>query len=316
MLRYVLRRLPTAILVLLVASIVIFFILRLAPGDPAASLAGPDADDVTISKIREQLGLDRPLVVQYGAWLGGILTGNLGESYLLHAPIAELIGNSLGNTVLLAAAATLLAMIGGGVVGFFQGTANSAGIRATLSALTSFGVAVPTYVTGVLLILLFAVSWRVLPPGGMGPGLQDFSLGWQYLLMPAIALSLPTGATLARFLASSLRQTLDQDFFQTGIAKGLSTRRLMLAHVVPNSLPPVLTILGLQIGQLLGGAIIVETIFAWPGVGQLLLQSVNGRDYLLTQALLLIAVSVFIVVQVVNDVVDAAMDPRVRLEMS
>ncbi|GAA4479966.1 ABC transporter permease [Microbacterium panaciterrae] len=316
MLRYVLRRLPTAILVLLVASVVIFFILRLAPGDPAASLAGPDADAATIAKIREQLGLDRSLIVQYGSWLGGILTGHLGDSYLLHAPIAELIGNSLGNTVMLALAATILAVIGGGITGFFLGTTRSNGVRGALSGVTSLGVAVPTYVTGVLLILLFAVSWRVLPPGGMGPGLQDFSLGWQYLLMPAIVLSLPTGATLARFLASSLRQTLDQDFVQTGIAKGLRSRRLMLAHVVPNSLPPVLTVLGLQIGQLLGGAIIVETIFAWPGVGQLLLQSVNGRDYLLTQALLLIAVAVFIVVQVVNDVVDAAMDPRVRLEMS
>lgn len=316
MLRYVLRRLPTAILVLLVASVVIFFILRLAPGDPAASLAGPDADAATIAKIREQLGLDRSLIVQYGSWLGGILTGHLGDSYLLHAPIAELIGNSLGNTVMLALAATILAVIGGGITGFILGTTRSNGVRGALSGVTSLGVAVPTYVTGVLLILLFAVSWRVLPPGGMGPGLQDFSLGWQYLLMPAIVLSLPTGATLARFLASSLRQTLDQDFVQTGIAKGLRSRRLMLAHVVPNSLPPVLTVLGLQIGQLLGGAIIVETIFAWPGVGQLLLQSVNGRDYLLTQALLLIAVAVFIVVQVVNDVVDAAMDPRVRLEMS
>ena len=132
--------------------------------------------------------------------------------------------------------------------------------------------------------------------------------------MPAFVLSLPTGATLARFLAASMRQTLDQDFIQTGVAKGLRRRRLMTAHVVPNALPPVLTVLGIQIGQLLGGAIIVETIFAWPGIGQLLLQAVTGRDYLLTQDLLLIAVVVFIVVQMVTDVVDAAMDPRIRTE--
>lgn len=316
MFRYALRRLPTAIGVLLLASVVIFFILRLAPGDPAASLAGPDADAETVAQIREQLGLDEPLVVQYLSWLGGILTGNLGESYLLHAPIVELIANSLGNTVLLAAAATLLAVLGGGLVGFVLGTTRSASVRSLLAGVTSLGIAIPTYVTGVLLILIFAVAWRALPPGGMGPGLQNFSLGWQYLLLPALVLSLPTGATLARFFASSLRQTLDQDFVLTGVAKGLQPRRLMLGHVVPNSLPPVLTVLGLQIGQLLGGAIIVETIFAWPGIGQLLLQAVNGRDYLLTQALLLIAVAVFILVQLVNDLVDAAMDPRIRLELS
>lgn len=316
MIRYLLRRLPAALLVLLLASVVIFFIIRLAPGDPAASLAGPDADAATVAEIRAQLGLDKPLIVQYFQWLGGILVGDFGDSYLLHAPVAVLIGNSLGNTILLAAAATLLAVIGGGIIGFLLGTTSSPVLRSILASATSLGIAIPTFVSGVLLILLFAVNWRLLPPGGIGPGLTDFSLGWQYLLMPAIVLSLPTGATLARFLASSLRQTLDQDFVQTGIAKGLRPRRLMLGHVVPNSLPPVLTVLGLQIGQLLGGAIIVETIFAWPGVGQLLLQAVNGRDYLLTQALLLIAVAVFIAVQLINDIVDAAMDPRIRLELA
>ncbi|GAA3936472.1 ABC transporter permease [Microbacterium soli] len=315
MLRYILRRLPATIVVLLISSVAIFVIIRLAPGDPATLVAGPDADDQTIAAIRSELGLDKPLVVQYLTWLGGVLTGNLGTSYLLQAPISELIGQSLGNTIMLATAATIIAVIGGGIVGYIMGTTRSSFLRTALSGVNSLGIAVPTYVTGVLLVLVFAVTWRILPPGGMGPGLRDFSLGWQYLLMPAIALSLPTAATLARFLAASLRQTLGQDFVQTGIAKGLRNRRLIGAHVLPNSLPPVITVLGLQIGQMLGGAIIIETIFAWPGIGQLLLQAVNGNDYLLTQALLLIAVAVFIIVQLVNDVVDAAMDPRIRLEL-
>jgi peptide/nickel transport system permease protein len=314
MVRYVLRRLPSAMVVLLIASVVIFFILRLAPGDPAASLAGPDASQATIQAIRHKLGLDESLVAQYVIWLRGIVTGNPGDSYILHAPISQLIGESLLNTVELALGALVLALIGGSIVGYLLGVVRARWAQTLLSGLTSFGIAVPTYVSGVLLILIFGVTWRVLPPGGIGPGFSDFTLGWQYLLMPAVVLSLPTGATIARFLASSMRQTLDQDFVQTGIAKGLRGRRLMLGHVVPNSLPPVLTILGIQIGQLLGGAIIVETIFAWPGVGQLLLQAVTGRDYLLTQDLLLIAVLVFIVVQLVTDVVDAALDPRIRLE--
>jgi peptide/nickel transport system permease protein len=313
MVRYLLRRLPSAVLVLLVASLAIFFLLRLASGDPAATLAGPDASDDTVAAIRRNLGLDKPLTVQYLVWLRGIVTGNLGDSYILHAPITQLISDSLLNTVELAACALLLALVGGSVLGYLMGTARHRVAQNILGAATSFGLAVPTYVTGVLLVLLLAVTYRVLPAGGIGPGLRDFSIGSQYLLMPAVTLSLPTGATLARFLAASMRHTLDQDFIQTAIAKGLRRRRLMTAHVVPNALPPVLTVLGIQIGQLLGGAIIVETIFAWPGIGQLLLQAVTGRDYLLTQDLLLIAVAVFIIVQIVTDVIDAAMDPRIRM---
>jgi peptide/nickel transport system permease protein len=314
MLRYTLRRLPAAVIVLLVASLAIFFLLRLSSGDPAAVLAGPDAGEETVAAIRAGLGLDQPLPVQYLIWLRGVLIGDLGDSYILHAPIAQLIGDSLLNTVELTVGALLLALVGGGVVGYLMGTVRNHHVRNFLGALTSLGVAVPTYVTGVLLVLLFAVTYRILPSGGVGPGLGDLEIGVQYLLMPAVALSLPTGATLARFLSASMRQTLDQDFVQTGVAKGLRRRRLMAAHVIPNALPPVTTVLGIQIGQLLGGAIIVETIFAWPGIGQLLLQAVTGRDYLLTQDLLLIAVAVFIVVQIVTDVVDAAIDPRIRLE--
>jgi peptide/nickel transport system permease protein len=314
MVPYVLRRLPSAVLVLFLASIVIFFILRLIPGDPAAALAGPDAGAATVSAIRHKLGLDLALTNQYVVWLKGILTGDPGNSYILHAPIAQLIGESLGNTVELAVGALVLALVGGSLIGYFAGVARAHWVQALLGALTSLGIAIPTYVTAVMLILVFAVVNRALPPGGIGPGLSDFALGWQYLILPAFALSLPTGATIARFLSASLRQTLDFDFIQTGVAKGLSRRRILIAHALPNALPPVITILGLQIGQLLGGAIIVETIFAWPGIGQLLLQAVTSRDYLLTQDLLLIAVAVFVIVQLITDVVDAAMDPRVRSE--
>lgn len=314
MTRFVVRRLPSALLVLIVASVVVFFVLRLAPGDPAVTLAGPDADPGVVNSIREKLGLNQPLIAQYLIWLRGVITGDLGNSYILHAPIAELIGNSLLNTVELAAGALILALAFGGLVGYVLGSSRSRWVQVVLGSLNSGAFAVPTYVTGVLLILLFAVTYRVLPSGGVGPGLANFEIGVQYLLMPAIALSLPTAATIARFLAASMRRTLDEDFVQTAVAKGLRSRRLMFRHVLPNSMPPVLTILGIQIGQLLGGAIIVETIFAWPGVGQLLLQAVIGRDYLLTQDLLLLAVGVFVVVQIVTDIADAAIDPRIRLE--
>ena len=314
MIRYTLRRLPSSALVLLIASVVIFFLLRLAPGDPAATLAGPDASEETVAAIRRQLGLDLPLLTQYWRWLTGFLAGDPGRSYLLQAPIAELIGSSLLNTVTLAVGALALAVVGGGVTGYLMAASPVRWLRTALSTVTSVVVAVPTFVAGVLLILLLAVTFRLLPAGGVGPGLADPLIGVQYLLMPAVVLSLPTGAIIARFLAASIRRSLDEDFVQTARAKGLRRRRLMVAHVLPNSLPPLITVLGIQVGQLLGGAIIVETIFAWPGIGLLLVQSVLGRDYLLTQALLLLAVVVFVVVQVVTDLVDAAIDPRIRLE--
>ena len=314
MARYALRRLPSAILVLFVASILVFFVLRLAPGDPARTLAGPDASAEVVAAITIQLGLDQPLPTQYLLWLTGILTGNPGKSYILRAPISDLIGNSLWNTVVLASAAVVLALVVGGATGFALGTSRHRGVQTVVGGLNSLAFAMPTYVTGVLLVLLFAVTARILPAGGQGPGMDAPTVALRHLILPAVTLSLPTAAILARFLAASMRQTLDEDYVQTGIAKGLSPRRLVLRHVLPNSLPPVFTVLGLQIGQLLSGAIIVETIFAWPGLGQLLLQAVLTRDYLLTQDLLLMAVFVFVVVQVLTDLANAAIDPRVRLE--
>lgn len=313
MLFYVLRRLPSAVIVLFVASIIIFFVLRLAPGDPAVALAGPDADESVLEAIRTQLGLNQPLPIQYGIWVGGILSGNLGDSYLLQTPVAALIGDAFANTLVLSGAAVLLAVVGGGIIGMVLGISRGRISRALVGGLNSLAFAVPTYVTGVLAILLFAVTLRLLPSGGNGPGLEDPAGMIQYLLLPAFTLSLPTGATLARFLATSMRQALDEDFVQTAIAKGLSSRRTVFRHALPNALSPVLTVLGIQIGQLLGGAIIVETIFAWPGIGQLLVQAVIGRDYVLTQDILLLAVLLFVVIQIITDLIEAAMDPRVRL---
>lgn len=264
MLRYATRRVPSALLVLLVASVLVFGVLRLAPGDPAVVLAGPDASPATVAEVRASLGLDASLPVQYGTWLTGVLTGDLGTSFILGAPIAQLIGQGLGNTLELTAAALLLALIGGGAAGIVLGTARRARL---LTAAVNLALAVPPYVTGVLLVLVFAVTFRVLPASGHESLLADPVIGVQYLLLPALCLALPTGAVLARFLAASLRRSRQEDFVRTGRAKGVSERWLLARHVLPGALPPVVTVLGIQIGQLLGGAIVVEAVYAWPGWG-------------------------------------------------
>jgi peptide/nickel transport system permease protein len=311
---YLLRRAPSALLVLLISSVVIFFVLRLAPGDPAVLVAGPDASAETIEAVRRQLGLDRGIVSQYLTWISGLLTGDLGRSYVLGAPIAQLIATGAAGTLTLTAAACVIAALGGGLAGVILATTGNRWLRSVVDALTSLAFAVPTYVSGVLLVLVFAVTLRILPASGQYPGgfwsAPDLAL--QYLLMPAVCLALPAAAVVARFLAAAMRSTLDEDFIQTGVAKGLSKRRNTMRHVLPNSLPPVVTVFGIQVGQMLGGAIVVEAIFAWPGVGQLLLQGVLNRDYLLVQDLLLLAVTVFVVIQLLTDIVHALIDPRIR----
>jgi peptide/nickel transport system permease protein len=314
MLRYAVRRVPSALVVLLVASVIVFTVPRLAEGDAADVLAGPDASDATRDAVRSDLGLDRTPVAQYLLWMRGLVSGDLGTSYIRKQPAAEAIGDALGQTVTLTIGALVVALVLGGLAGIVIGAGRRRGLTRATNGLVSLAFAVPPYVSGVLLVLLFAVTWRLLPSSGYQPIYQEPTIAVQYLLMPALCLGLPAAAVIARFLGASTKQVLDEEFVRTGVAKGLTQRRLVRAHVVPNALPPVLTILGIQVGQLLGGAIVVETIFGWHGIGDLLVSSVLSRDYVLVQDLLLFTVAVFVVVQLLTDLAHASVDPRVRLE--
>ena len=314
MINYALRRVPSALLVLIVASVLVFAVPRLASGDAADILAGPDSTAATREAVRHDLGLDQSPFLQYVQWARGLLTGDLGTSYIRKEPASHAITAALGQTVTLTVAALILAVVLGGLAGVVLGTGRRRLVTRPVGALVSLAFALPPYVSGVLLVLLFAVTIRLLPATGYMPLSQSPDIAVQYLLMPALCLALPTAATLARFLAASVRQVNDEDYIRTGVAKGLTSSRLVRAHVVPNALPPVLTVLGIQIGQLLGGAIVVEAIFAWHGIGDLLVNSVLDRDYVLVQDILLFAVAVFVVVQTLTDLVHAAIDPRIRLE--
>jgi peptide/nickel transport system permease protein len=315
MLRYTLRRVPSALVVLVVASVAVFGLIHLAKGDPAAEAAGPDASPAQVAAKRHELGLDSSLVHQYLSWSHGLITGHLGRAYVSGTPISQLIGNSIGNTIELTAAASLLTVVFGTAAGLLLGTMRRRFGQAALGGLVGLAFAIPTYVSGVLLVLLFAVTWPILPAGGHESLLTNPEIGVQYLILPALCLALPAIATVARFLATAVRQQLDEEYLRTGVAKGLTGRRLLLRHALPNALPPVLAVTGIQIGQMLGGAIVVEAIFAWPGVGQLIRDSVLNHEYLVVQDLLLFAVAVFVVIQMVVDLLHAAVDPRVRAEV-
>ncbi|MEV7674550.1 ABC transporter permease [Streptomyces sp. NPDC000963] len=311
---YLLRRIPSALLVLLVASFVAFAVLRLVPGDPAAVLAGPDASAETEAAIRARLGLDEPLPAQYLRWLGDLLTGDLGPSYAIGGQTADLIGDGLGATVELTLAALLFVVVLGAVFGILGATSRSRWVRTAVRVVTTGALAVPPFVTGVLLVLLFSVLLGVLPPGGRVPLLTAPDLGVQYLLLPALCLALPSAAVLGRYLKDGIERALGEDYVRTATAAGIAPRRLLWRHALPNALPPVVTLLGMQTGNLLGGAVLVEAIFAWPGLGQLAEQALVRRDYPVVQDLLLLLVTVFVLVQLLTDLVHAWLDPRIRWE--
>ncbi|RII17795.1 Glutathione transport system permease protein GsiC [Streptomyces sp. YIM 130001] len=312
--RYLLTRIPSALVVLAVASLVIFGILRLVPGDAAVTLAGPDASQESVEAIRRQLGLDQPLAAQYLHWIGDLLRGDLGPSYAVGGEVADLIGDGLGATLELTLGALILTVAIGLALGVLGATSRRRSVRGAVQAVTTGALAVPPFVTGVVLVLVLAVGFAVLPSGGRVGLFEAPDLELQYLLLPALCVSLPSAAVVGRYLKDSLQQALSEDYVRTVTAAGVSRRRLLWRHALPNALPPVVTLLGMQTGQLLGGAVLVEAIFAWPGLGQLAETGLTARDYPVVQDLLLLLVTVFVLVQLLTDVVHAWLDPRIRWE--
>lgn len=315
MVKYLARRLPSAAVVLFLASLLIFFVLRLVPGDPATSLAGPDASAESIAAIRHSLGLDRSVPAQYLSWIAGVATLDLGRSYVIGGQISDLVADGLVNTVVLASAALLLAVVVSVALSVAVVVWPKRWLTGLVAGANTLAVALPPFVTGVLLVLVFSVLLPVLPSGGVPPdgfwARPDISA--QYLLLPAVCLALPVAAALTRFLTESLRTQMAQPYVLTARALGVSRWNLVSRSALRNALPSMLTALGLQAGQLLGGAVLVEAIFAWPGIGQLIEQGISRRDYPVVQVLLLISVSVFVIVQLLTDVAHAYLDPRIRI---
>ena len=314
MLAYVLRKLPGALATLLLASIAIFLLIHLLPGSPAVLIAGPDATPEVVKQIERDLGLDKPLPVSYLYWVSGLLRGELGQSYISRAPISSLIRSRVFNSLELMLVAIVFAAVIGFTLGGLAALTKSNRLQLALAGINAFMISIPPFVTGLVLILILSVTFRMLPTGGQA---QDTGNVWEmfkHVLMPAMTLAIPTAAVIARFLQTSLRHTLREDYIRTAIAKGLSPKRVVLRHAMPAALAPVVTIVGIQMGQLLGGAVIVESVFAWPGLARLLIDAVLSHDYLLVQNVLLLSVIVFMIMQITTDIAHAALDPRMSLK--
>ncbi|WP_028660670.1 ABC transporter permease [Nocardioides insulae] len=316
MAHYVLSRLGSTLLVLALSSVGIVALLRLVPGDPVAILAGADSTPESRAAIRAELGLDQPFWEQYAGWLHGLVTFDLGPSYRLGGDVGDLVAAGALNTVVLTAAALLLASVGALLASVLAVLLDRPWLTALLSAGNTVAVAVPTFAISLLLVLAFAVYLPVLPAGGAPP--DGFAsrpdLAVQYLLLPAIALALPAWATLTRFLTEALYTQLRAPYVTTARALGIPRRRIVLTQALPNALPSAVTVLGLQVGTLLGGAILIEAVFAWPGLGRLVEQGISARDYPVVQVLLLLSVAVFVLTQLASDLIHAWLDPRIRLK--
>lgn len=303
---YIIRRLLQAIIVVLGVSVIIFFLLHLAPGDPARMVAGEYALEEQVEIIREQMGLNKPLYVQYWIFMKNALRGDLGTSLHFKEDNLEFIMHYLPNTIKLTLAAFMVAFVGGMTLGILAGAKKD-----TFWDLGGMGVAVlgqsasPVWI-GIVLLFLFAVHWRLVPPFGMG--------SWKHYILPSVSLGFPQMAMIARLCRGELVEVMNADYIKTARAKGLPERVVLFTHAVRNVLISVITFLGMRFGQFLGGAVVTETIFNWPGMGRMIVRAVLGRDYPLVQASILIFSILLVLINLIVDISYAYINPRIQYD--
>jgi peptide/nickel transport system permease protein len=292
-------------------SIMIFILLQVLPGDPLAGLLAPDATEADRAELSVRMGLSDPLPVQYVIWLNNVVHGDLGWSFSRRRPIVELIGTAFGNTVILAAASAVIGLTLGIGLGLISALVRGRLADRVISIVAMLGLSVPNYWVAILLIILFSATLQMLPAAGMyGPD-GDFMDLLKHLVMPALATSAVTIGLTARTTRASIIETYGEDFVLLLQAKGLTALQI-LAHVLKNAAPPIMTVAGLQIGFLLGGTVLVETIFSWPGLGQLIFQAISSRDLRLIQAAVLVIAVTFVTVNLLIDVLQVLVNPRLR----
>ena len=311
---YIVRRLLTSIIVLFMVTLLVFGALHIIPGDPTTLMLGMEATEEARQTLRHQLGLDLPVHIQYLTWLGKVLRGDLGQSLALKDDISKLLVQRLPTTIPLAVLTMLIAVVIALPAGVLSALKRSSKTDWLISVFAFAGLSLPNFWVGVLLILVFSLYLRVLPPGGYVSIMDDPAEGIRRLLMPAVALGAALAASLTRMTRSSMLEVMGQDYIKTARAKGLAERTVIVAHALRNALIPTVTVLGLQIGQLLGGALIIEEIFSLPGVGRLTIHADYDRDFPLVQGAVLFIAMVFSMVNLLVDILYVYLDPRIHYD--
>ncbi|MGD8589692.1 MAG: ABC transporter permease [Chromatiales bacterium] len=312
---YLLRRLLQLIPVLFGISLVVFLIMALLPGDPALAILGPYATPESLASLRQELGLDEPLWRRYLIWLGNLLQGELGRSITLERPVVDELGERLGPTLLLAGSALLLSVIMGLVAGIVAAVHRRGWQDQLLTLVVLLGISTPQFWLALLLILVFAVGLGWLPVSGMlavygGGGWADLL---RHLILPALSLAVVVTGVLARLSRTAMLEELSRDSVRMARARGLSEGRVVYRHAFKNMLGKLMPVIGLQTGFLLGGAVYIETVFQWPGLGRMLVDAISTRDLLLVQGGVLVMASAYVLVNLLADIIQQLLDPRIRL---
>ena len=313
MLSYALRRLAMIVPVLLGISVIVFLIMAMIPGDPALAILGSFATPENTAQLRQDLGLDRPLIEQYSVWLGNLLQGDFGRSYSLNRPVLDEVIERLGPTLLLAGASLILCTILGLAAGVVSAVRQYGWQDKALTLAVLVGLSTPSFWLGLILVLIFSVGLRWFPVSGMyaiygGGGLTDLL---HHLVLPAVTLAVVATGVIARLTRSTMLEVLRQDFVRTASAKGLTERTVILRHALRNALVNIVPIIGIQTGFVLGGAVYIETVFQWPGIGRMLVTAISTRDILLVQGGVLVVAACYVLINLAADLIQHMLDPRI-----
>lgn len=311
---YVFRRVLQLIPTIFAASVLVFLIIALAPGDPAAMRLGTEATEAQLAQERSRLGLDRPLPVRYVIWLSDVARLDFGNSLYTNRPVTQLIAEAFPHTVRLSLTALVLSVLIGLPLGMTAAVRQDQPADSVITGFNALGLAIPSFWLAILMILLFSVQLRWLPPSGAGNPDRGALYNLRYLIMPVASIAFSNLSVFSRFMRTALIDVLSEDFVRTARAKGLGERVVLNRHALKNALIPVVTIIGIQFGRLLGGAVIVESVFAYPGIGRLIVTAILNRDYPVVQATLMLVVLIFLLANVVVDLLYGYLDPRVRFD--
>lgn len=313
MLHYLIRRLLMLVPTLFLASVVIFAIIQFAPGDPARMMLGTDATEAQIAREHTRLGLDKPVPVRYAVWLSDVVHLNLGTSQANNQPVTQLVFDAFPNTLRLALFALALALLIGFPLGIWAALRQDRAVDFAVTSFSALGLSIPSFWLGLLFIILFSVKIHWLPPSGIGEPGRFFLFNLTYLVMPVVTIAISNAAVFSRFVRSSMIDVLASDYVRTARAKGLSESAVVVRHALRTTLLPVVTTVGIQFGSLLGGAVVTESVFAYPGIGRLIVRSILNRDYPVVQATLMFVVGIFLITNILVDISYAYLDPSVKL---
>ena len=311
---YILRRLLAAIPVILGITVIVFLIMSLIPGDPATAILGSYATPENVAKLERDLGLDRSLVEQYVIWLGNIAQGDFGRSYSLNRPVLDEVLERLGATLILAGTALVLCSLLGVAAGVVSAARQYGAADKLITFVVLIGISIPSFFLGMMLILLFAVELRWLPVSGMWPiyGERDLAALLRHLAMPAGALAVVATGVIARLARSAMLEVLRQDFIRTARAKGVREARVIWAHALKAAMVSIIPVIGVQAGFVLSGAVYIETVFQWPGVGRMLVSAILTRDILLVQGGVVVVATLYVLFNLAVDIAQSLLDPRVK----